>query len=61
MVIVFTNIVKKIQERNVNLVHISAVRRQKNTRVDASELIDNGEPTKVTLVLVQDFRRNVFY
>ena len=42
------------------LVSISAVSRQK-ILVDVLELIDDGEPTKVTLVLVKDFRRNIFY
>ena len=33
----------------------------RNTRVDASELIDDGEPRTVALVLVKDFRKNIFY
>ena len=33
----------------------------RNTKVDASELIDDAELMKVALVLVKDFRRNIFY
>ena len=41
------------------LIH-SAVSHQE-ILVDALELIDDGEPTKVALVLIKDFRRNIFY
>ena len=39
---------------------ISAVSRYE-ILVDGSELLDDGEPMKVALVLVKDFRRNTFY
>ena len=29
--------------------------------VDASELIDDGAPKKVAVVLAKDFRKNIFY
>ena len=39
---------------------LSAVSREE-ILVNASELIGDGEPTKVVLVLIKDFRKNILY
>ena len=39
----------------------SAVGCQEMLELMRQELIDNGEPMKVALVYVKDFRRNIFY